>query len=90
MEPLEMFSYMQANGIGLTRADLYITWAEEFEKHGNFQKADAIFQEGLKCRAQPMDKLQQYHKCVLLVSVHSLLAVQCLPLSTSYTEGSRL
>ncbi|CAB1342609.1 unnamed protein product [Coregonus sp. 'balchen'] len=34
----------------------------EFEKHGNFQKADAKFQEGLKCRAQPMDKLQQYHK----------------------------
>ncbi|XP_055729213.1 mitotic checkpoint serine/threonine-protein kinase BUB1 beta-like isoform X1 [Salvelinus fontinalis] len=61
MEPLEMFSYMQDNGIGLTRADLYITWAEEFEKHGNFQKADAIFQEGLKCGAQPMDKLQQYH-----------------------------
>ncbi|KAM9421427.1 mitotic checkpoint serine/threonine-protein kinase BUB1 beta-like isoform 2-T2 [Salvelinus alpinus] len=61
MEPLEMFSYMQANGIGLTRADLYITWAEEFVKHGNFQKADAIFQEGLKCGAQPMDKLQQYH-----------------------------
>ncbi|XP_041721553.1 mitotic checkpoint serine/threonine-protein kinase BUB1 beta isoform X2 [Coregonus clupeaformis] len=62
MEPLEMFSYMQAQGIGLTQAALYITWAEEFEKHGNFQKADAKFQEGLKCRAQPMDKLQQYHK----------------------------
>ncbi|XP_071019712.1 mitotic checkpoint serine/threonine-protein kinase BUB1 beta-like [Oncorhynchus clarkii lewisi] len=61
MEPLEMFSYMQDNGIGLTRADLYIAWAEEFEKHGNFQRADAIFHEGLKCRAQPMDKLQQYH-----------------------------
>ncbi|XP_010887838.2 mitotic checkpoint serine/threonine-protein kinase BUB1 beta [Esox lucius] len=60
LDPLEMFSYMQARGIGLTQAALYIAWAEEYMRQGNFQKADAIFQEGLKCRAQPLDKLQIY------------------------------
>lgn len=84
MEPLEMFSYMQANGIGLTRADLYITWAEEFEKHGNFQKADAIFQEGLKCRAQPMDKLQQYHN-----GFQARVAHQAMSAAEEETEPAR-
>ncbi|KAJ7988109.1 hypothetical protein DPEC_G00320220 [Dallia pectoralis] len=61
-DPLEIFSYMQTQRIGLTQAALYVAWAEELEKQGNIQKADAIFQEGLKCGALPLDKLQQCQK----------------------------
>lgn len=65
MEPESVYGYMQAQGIGVTQAALYIAWAEEHVKHGNFRKADAIFQEGHKSGAQPIDKLLQYHKCVI-------------------------
>ncbi|XP_067098237.1 mitotic checkpoint serine/threonine-protein kinase BUB1 beta-like [Osmerus mordax] len=60
--PENTYSYMQAQGIGVTRAALYIAWSEEYEKHGDYQKADVVLQNGMKSGAQPVDKLQQYHK----------------------------
>lgn len=53
---------MQAQGIGTMQASFYIAWAEEYEKRGNSRLADNMFQEGLKCGAEPLDKLQQFHK----------------------------
>lgn len=53
---------MQAQGIGTMQASFYIAWSEEYEKRGNPRMADGIFQEGLKCRAEPLDRLQQFHK----------------------------
>lgn len=61
-EPLEIYNYMQVQGIGVTQASFYIAWSEEYENLGNFRKADLIFQEGLKNWAAPHDKLQQYHR----------------------------
>ncbi|XP_061553071.1 mitotic checkpoint serine/threonine-protein kinase BUB1 beta [Phycodurus eques] len=62
LERLDIYRYMKAQGIGTTRASFYIAWAEELENHGDFLKADLIFQEGLKMFAQPLDRLQQFHK----------------------------
>ncbi|KAJ8341428.1 hypothetical protein SKAU_G00337190 [Synaphobranchus kaupii] len=61
-EPLDFYTYMHGQGIGIMQAAFYIAWSEEFEKHSNSKKADAIYQEGIKCGAEPRDKLQQYHK----------------------------
>ncbi|KAJ8399141.1 hypothetical protein AAFF_G00415200 [Aldrovandia affinis] len=61
-EPLDFYTYMNGQGIGIMQAAFYIAWSEEFEKHGNFKKADAIYQEGIRCGAEPCDKLQLYHK----------------------------
>lgn len=61
-EPLDIYRYIQAQGIGLKQASLYIAWSEEYENHGNYRKADLVYQEGFKKGAEPHNKLQQFHK----------------------------
>ncbi|XP_069713068.1 mitotic checkpoint serine/threonine-protein kinase BUB1 beta-like [Phaenicophaeus curvirostris] len=61
-EPLDLYSYLHSKEIGTTLAMLYITWAEVLEARGNFKKADIIFQEGLQRKAEPLDKLQSFHR----------------------------
>nr|XP_034966879.1 mitotic checkpoint serine/threonine-protein kinase BUB1 beta isoform X2 [Zootoca vivipara] len=53
---------MYSQGIGTSLAQLFITWAEELEARGNYQKADLIFQDGLQFKAEPLDKLQSHHR----------------------------
>ncbi|KAJ8290392.1 hypothetical protein GJAV_G00012260 [Gymnothorax javanicus] len=62
MDPMDLYMYMHGQGIGIEQAAFYIAWSEEYEKRGNHKRADAIYQEGIKCGAEPCDKLQQYHK----------------------------
>ncbi|XP_067469445.1 mitotic checkpoint serine/threonine-protein kinase BUB1 beta [Thunnus thynnus] len=63
-EPLDIYRYMQAQGIGITQASFYIAWSEEYENQGNCRKADLVYQEGFKKHAEPYDKLQQFHKAL--------------------------
>ncbi|XP_017268686.1 mitotic checkpoint serine/threonine-protein kinase BUB1 beta [Kryptolebias marmoratus] len=63
-EPLDIYRYMQAQGIGVTQASFYIAWSEEHENQGNFRKADLVFQEGFKKCAEPHDRLLQFHKAL--------------------------
>ncbi|KAM4632850.1 mitotic checkpoint serine/threonine-protein kinase BUB1 beta-like [Polymixia lowei] len=59
LAPGDMYSYMQTQGVGQARAAFYVSWAQELEKHGNFQKAADVLQEGLRCKAQPLRTIQQ-------------------------------
>ncbi|KAM4013950.1 mitotic checkpoint serine/threonine-protein kinase BUB1 beta isoform 2-T4 [Anomaloglossus baeobatrachus] len=61
-EPADLYSYLHSQGIGILHAQLYVTWAEDYEARGNYKKADAIFQEGIQRRAEPLDKLETHHK----------------------------
>ncbi|KAM3850905.1 mitotic checkpoint serine/threonine-protein kinase BUB1 beta [Vipera latastei] len=61
-EPLDLYSYLHSQAIGTSLAQLYITWAEELEARGNSKKADVIFQEGILCKAEPLDKLLSHHR----------------------------
>jgi len=61
-EPLDMYKYMHAQGIGLMLSVFYIAWSEEYEKRGNFRKADSTYQDGLKVGAEPRDRLKHFHK----------------------------
>uniref|UniRef100_A0A8D3C242 BUB1 mitotic checkpoint serine/threonine kinase Bb n=1 Tax=Scophthalmus maximus TaxID=52904 RepID=A0A8D3C242_SCOMX len=63
-EPLDIYRFMQAQGIGVTQASFYIAWSEEYENQGNCRKADLVFQEGFKKCAEPNDKLLQFHKAL--------------------------
>ncbi|XP_028995341.1 mitotic checkpoint serine/threonine-protein kinase BUB1 beta [Betta splendens] len=75
-EPLDIYRYMQAQGIGVTQAGFYIAWAEEYENQGNYLKADRVYQEGLMKFAEPHDKLLQFHKALQArVSRHILTNV---------------
>ncbi|KAM9294472.1 mitotic checkpoint serine/threonine-protein kinase BUB1 beta [Gastrophryne carolinensis] len=61
-EPVDLYSYLYSQGIGTQHAQLYITWAEEYEARGNYKKADSIFQDGLQHQAKPQEKLEAHHK----------------------------
>uniref|UniRef100_A0A452QHS4 Mitotic checkpoint serine/threonine-protein kinase BUB1 beta n=1 Tax=Ursus americanus TaxID=9643 RepID=A0A452QHS4_URSAM len=61
-EPLDMYSYLHSQGIGVSLAQFYISWAEEYEARENFKKADKIFQEGIQQKAEPLDRLQSQHR----------------------------
>ncbi|KAF7657073.1 hypothetical protein LDENG_00032280 [Lucifuga dentata] len=63
-EPLDIYRYMEAQGIGVTQTSFYIAWSEEHEKQGNTRKADMVYQEGFKKCAEPQDKLLQFHKAL--------------------------
>ncbi|XP_013867140.1 mitotic checkpoint serine/threonine-protein kinase BUB1 beta [Austrofundulus limnaeus] len=63
-EPLDIYRYMQAQGIGVTQASFYIAWSEEHENQGNYRKADLVYQEGFKKCAEPHDRLLQFHKAL--------------------------
>ncbi|XP_060080434.1 mitotic checkpoint serine/threonine-protein kinase BUB1-like [Ylistrum balloti] len=56
-EPLEIYSYMQKQGIGVTLAIFYEAWANATRQLGSFQNADLILQEGIRCQAQPLNQL---------------------------------
>ncbi|KAI5610731.1 mitotic checkpoint serine/threonine-protein kinase BUB1 beta [Silurus asotus] len=74
-DPLDVYRYMQAQGIGTMQASFYIAWAEEYEKRGNSRMADSTFQEGFKCGAEPVDRLQQFHKYEVLHVFTSALQI---------------
>ncbi|XP_053553881.1 mitotic checkpoint serine/threonine-protein kinase BUB1 beta [Bombina bombina] len=61
-EPLDLYSYLHSQGIGINHALLYITWAEENEARGNYKKADTIFQQGIQLKAEPLSKLEGQHR----------------------------
>ncbi|XP_076983550.1 mitotic checkpoint serine/threonine-protein kinase BUB1 beta [Tamandua tetradactyla] len=61
-EPLDMYSYLHNQGIGISLAQFYISWAEEYETRENFKKADMIFQEGIQRKAEPLERLQLQHR----------------------------
>lgn len=61
-QPLNMFSYMQTEGIGVQQAALYVAWSDSLEMQGDLQQADIIFLEGLKCGARPLDELQRHYR----------------------------
>lgn len=76
-EPLDMYSYLHSQEIGISLAQFYISWAEEYEARENFKKADMIFQEGIQRRAEPLERLQSQHRQFQArVSRQALLALE--------------
>ncbi|KAM6913206.1 mitotic checkpoint serine/threonine-protein kinase BUB1 beta [Xenentodon cancila] len=76
-EPLDIYRYVQAQGIGVRQASLYIAWSEEHENQGNYRKADLVYQEGFKKDAEPHDKLLQFHKALQArVSRQAMMTVE--------------
>lgn len=60
--PELMYEHMRDKGIGCQCAALYEAWASYLELLGNTKKADAIFAEGLRRKAEPFDVLQKRHQ----------------------------
>ncbi|XP_016308826.1 mitotic checkpoint serine/threonine-protein kinase BUB1 beta-like [Sinocyclocheilus anshuiensis] len=80
-DPMDVYRYMQAQGIGSVQAALYIAWSEEYEKRGNIKMADSVFQDGIKCGAEPVEKLHAFHR--------ALQARACRQMMSSMTDQHR-
>lgn len=80
-DPMDIYRFMQAQGIGTMQAALYIAWSEAYEKRGSLKMADSIFQNGLKCGAQPSDKLHSFHR--------ALQARVCRQMMSSMTDQQK-
>lgn len=80
-DPMDVYRYMQAQGIGTMQAALYIAWSEEYEKRGNIKMADGVFQDGVKCGAEPVEKLHAFHR--------ALQARACRQMMSSITDQQR-
>ena len=55
---------MQDQGIGTYLACFYEAWAWLLEQVGNTKRADAVYKEGRKNLAQPLDALERKHEWV--------------------------
>ena len=53
---------MYDQNIGCEVSSFYESWAWNYEQLGNTKRADAIFQEGLKKGAQPLENLKRKHE----------------------------
>lgn len=58
-DPLEIYSFMNTDGIGQYQAEYYIAWADEYEKYGDEKKANRIYSDGLTKCAVPVDLLEK-------------------------------
>uniref|UniRef100_A0A8C1LMY0 BUB1 mitotic checkpoint serine/threonine kinase Bb n=1 Tax=Cyprinus carpio TaxID=7962 RepID=A0A8C1LMY0_CYPCA len=80
-DPMDVYRYMQAQGIGTMQAALYIAWSEEYEKRGNIKMADGVFQDGVKCGAEPVEKLHAFHRYIhefLRFKTYCSLSTPCI------------
>lgn len=58
-QPDDIFSFLQHNGIGVTFALFYQSWASILVERKQYDKADAIVSKGIAIRAQPLDDLKK-------------------------------
>ncbi|GAB1601123.1 hypothetical protein Ahia01_000390500 [Argonauta hians] len=59
--PIVLFEHMFTKGIGKVNAIFYESWASAYEAQGNSKKADAIYSEGIRKKAEPFNYLQRRH-----------------------------
>jgi hypothetical protein len=58
-DPTDIFTFLEANGIGVAFAKFYIAWASFLELKGNTEKAEKVYDLGIGRSAQPLDKLKR-------------------------------
>ncbi|XP_067007843.2 mitotic checkpoint serine/threonine-protein kinase BUB1 [Anabrus simplex] len=61
IDPLELYKQVHAHGIGTQCAIYYENWAETLERSGDFKRADKVYVEGIKRKAQPLQELEFAH-----------------------------
>ncbi|KAL2506059.1 Mitotic spindle checkpoint protein BUBR1 [Abeliophyllum distichum] len=64
-----IYSFLEANNIGLTHSSLYISYALHMECKHKIRTANEIFNRGLSMNAQPIEKLKAAYKKFLTRSM---------------------
>nr|XP_046228859.1 mitotic checkpoint serine/threonine-protein kinase BUB1 isoform X2 [Scatophagus argus] len=61
-DPTALYSHIYSRGIGTRTAALYVAWAQQFEKRGMNEQADAVYQKAMENQAQPADTILNEHR----------------------------
>ncbi|KAK2855846.1 hypothetical protein Q5P01_004581 [Channa striata] len=62
-DPIVLYSYIYSKGVGSRTAALYVAWAQQFERRGLNEQADAVYQKAMENQAQPADTvLHEYRQ----------------------------
>uniref|UniRef100_A0A3Q2UD55 Mitotic checkpoint serine/threonine-protein kinase BUB1 n=2 Tax=Fundulus heteroclitus TaxID=8078 RepID=A0A3Q2UD55_FUNHE len=61
-DPVELYAQVFSKGVGTRTAALYVAWAQQLERAGGNQAADAVYQKALENRAQPADVVLHEYK----------------------------
>ncbi|KAM3861135.1 mitotic checkpoint serine/threonine-protein kinase BUB1 [Diretmus argenteus] len=61
-EPITLYSYVHAKGVGSRTAALYVAWAQQFEQRGLNQQAEAVYQRAMENQAQPAEALLHQYR----------------------------
>lgn len=56
-EPVALYSLMYSRGVGTRSAAFYTAWAQQLERRGMSEQAEAVFQKALENQAQPADSV---------------------------------
>lgn len=71
-----IYSFLEANKIGLTHASFYISFALHMESKDKTRTANEIFNRGISMNAQPIEKLKAAYKKFLNRSMRKPRAVE--------------
>ena len=52
-----MYAYVNSQGVGTRAAPLYVAWAQQFERSGALEQAQAVYQLAGENQAQPADSV---------------------------------
>ena len=63
-DPIEVFNYMNSEGIGTKFAAYYESWALALENAQNNKQADEVYQLGIARKAEPVGKLERRQRFV--------------------------
>ena len=58
-DPIEIFNYMNSEGIGTKFAGYYESWALALENAQNNKQADEVYQLGIARKAEPVGRLER-------------------------------
>uniref|UniRef100_A0A3Q2PE33 BUB1 N-terminal domain-containing protein n=1 Tax=Fundulus heteroclitus TaxID=8078 RepID=A0A3Q2PE33_FUNHE len=65
---MPLYAQVFSKGVGTRTAALYVAWAQQLERAGGNQAADAVYQKALENRAQPADVvLHEYNPSKLVL-----------------------
>ncbi|XP_027149152.1 mitotic spindle checkpoint protein BUBR1 isoform X1 [Coffea eugenioides] len=71
-----IYSFLEANKIGLTHASFYISFALHMESKNKTRTANEIFNRGISMNARPIEKLKAAYKKFLNRSMRRSIAVE--------------
>nr|XP_023677307.1 mitotic checkpoint serine/threonine-protein kinase BUB1 [Paramormyrops kingsleyae] len=61
-EPIDLYSYIHSEGVGIRSAALYIAWAQQFERQSRVPQADVVYQRAIENQALPTEEVMRQYQ----------------------------